>query len=113
MVVEAMQPRGLTLDLGVLFLLVGFGLLQHKAFWRRVALVVAWAAVFTAPALSALAYYYHPVVELSVSALGQNLNPHSPTGIAATAGAVLIVMAASGWVIWTLQRDPIKRQFAS
>lgn len=41
MVVDAMQPRRITLDLGTLSLLVGYGLLQRKPFWRRVALAVA------------------------------------------------------------------------
>ena len=95
----------------VLFLLIGYGLLQRKSFWRRVALAVAWAAIILKPVLVVDAY--RSPVEHTISVLGQSLNLHSPAGITAAAGSVLVVMGISCWVIWTLQREPVKHQFAS
>ena len=114
----AMTNNPFDFDLGMLFPLVGYGLLQRKALARTCALAIAWIYAVGIPvaALVSGVLWWQGKGTVRVEMLGPDALWNA-VGATTTAAAIVSVAAAisaillATWTIRMLQREDIRRLF--
>jgi len=114
----AMTDGTFAFDLGMLFPLVGYGLLRRKALARTCALGVAWiyAAGIPVAALIASVMWGQGKGTVHVEMLGPDalwraVGATTTTAVIVSTVAALVTVCLAVWTIRVLRRDDIRRVF--
>jgi hypothetical protein len=105
-IVIALMRNHLNINLGVLNLFIGLGLLRLSRGWRTCALVFLWIAIIGLPIVAVV--FLGSDVPLELKLFGQKIG-HASKGLATTFVAVLFVVVL--WQYWVLTRADIRKLF--